>query len=266
MKDSYSFDIDEAGLDASFETHRKAYERIFDRLGIPAFGAEASNGTMGGTDSIEFMCPSDAGEDRVVRCPSCGYAANLEKATSALSPVQDAGGPAAPARLATPGVRTIDDLANKHGIPADRQIKTLVQVINGQLTLVLLRGDHPLADQKLVDATGTGDIRPAQADQIRAALGAAPGSLGAVGVRELPAIADLALRGRRGRAVPPVWHRAGIHPGHRGRAHFQARPEIHDGARRFGPGPGRKRDHPDHGLLRNRRGAGDRRNRRGAPR
>ena len=201
MKDSYSFDIDEAGLDASFETHRKAYERIFDRLGIPAFGAEASNGTMGGTDSIEFMCPSDAGEDRVVRCPSCGYAANLEKATSALSPVQDAVGPAAPARLATPGVRTIDDLANKHGIPADRQIKTLVQVINGQLTLVLLRGDHPLADQKLVDATGTGDIRPAQADQIRAALGAAPGSLGAVGVSDLPAIADLALRGRRDMAT-----------------------------------------------------------------
>src|ERR1035437_8547338 len=196
MKDSYSFDIDEAGLDASFETHRKAYERIFDRLGIPAFGAEASNGTMGGTDSIEFMCPSDAGEDRVVRCPSCGYAANLEKATSALFPVQDAVGPAGPARLATPGVRTIEDLANKHGIPADRQIKTLVQVIGGQLTLVLLRGDHPLADQKLIDVTGAVDIRPARPDEITAALGASPGSLGAVGVSDLPVIADLALQGR----------------------------------------------------------------------
>jgi len=197
MKDSYSFDIDEAGLDVSFEAHRAAYERIFARLGVPAFGVEASNGTMGGTDSIEYMCPSDAGEDLVARCPSCGYAANLEKATSVLAPVQDAAGPPAPALLATPGVRTIDDLWNKYGIPADRQIKTLVQVINGQLTLVLLRGDHPLADQKLADATETGDIRPAQADEIRAALGAGPGSLGAVGVAGLPVIADLALQGRR---------------------------------------------------------------------
>jgi prolyl-tRNA synthetase len=200
MKDSYSFDIDEAGLDVSFEAHRAAYERIFARLGIPAFGVDASNGTMGGTDSIEFMCPSAAGEDRVVRCPNCGYAANLEKATSALAPVADEAGPDAPQRLATPGVRTIDDLANKHGISGDRQIKTLVQVIKGQLTLVLLRGDHPLAEQKLIDATGTADIRPAQADEIVAALGASPGSLGAVGT-DLPVLADLALQGRRNMAT-----------------------------------------------------------------
>jgi len=201
MKDSYSFDADEAGLDVSFEAHRAAYDRIFARLGIPAFGVEASNGTMGGTDSIEFMCPSAAGEDRVVRCPACGYAANLEKATSALAPVKDGAGPPAPQRLATPGVRTIDDLANKHGIAADRQIKTLVQMIDGQLTLVLLRGDHPLATQKLIDATGTADIRPALPAEIVAALGAAPGSLGAVGVDGLPVIADLALADRRDMAT-----------------------------------------------------------------
>jgi prolyl-tRNA synthetase len=94
-------------------------------------------------------------------------------------------------------VRTIEDLAQQHGISADRQIKTLVQVIDGKLTLVLLRGDHPLADQKLIDATGAISIRPAQADEIVAALGASPGSLGAVGVTDLPVIADLALRGRR---------------------------------------------------------------------
>jgi prolyl-tRNA synthetase len=201
MKDSYSFDVDDAGLEVSFEAHRGAYERIFARLGIPAFGAEASNGTMGGSDSIEFVCPSEAGEDRVVRCGNCGYAANLEKATSALPKIKDGQGPAAPVELPTPGVRTIDDLANKHAIAADRQIKTLVQFIGGQLTLVLLRGDHPLADQKLVDATGGGDIRPAQAEEIRAALGASPGSLGAVGVRDLPVIADLALQGRRDMAT-----------------------------------------------------------------
>jgi prolyl-tRNA synthetase family II len=197
MKDSYSFDLDEAGLDKSFDAHRGAYERIFARLAIPAIAVEASNGTMGGSDSIEFMCPSDAGEDLVATCPNCDYAANLEKATSQLAVVEDKAGPGAPARLDTPGVRTIDDLAVGYGIAADRQIKTLVEVIKGKPTLVLLRGDHPLADQKLIDATGAADIRPAQPDEIRAALGASPGSLGAVGVTGLPVIADLALRGRR---------------------------------------------------------------------
>ncbi len=197
MKDSYSFDVDEAGLDASFEAHRGAYERIFARLGIPAMAVEASSGNMGGSDSIEFMCPSEAGEDLVARCGNCGYAANLEKATSALPPIADGPGTPEPRQLPTPGVATIDDLANKYGIAADRQIKTLVQVIGGQPTLVLLRGDHPLADQKLIDATGAADIRPAQAGEIVAALGASPGSLGAVGVTDLPVIADLALRGRR---------------------------------------------------------------------
>jgi prolyl-tRNA synthetase family II len=197
MKDSYSFDVDEAGLDKSFDAHRGAYERIFARLGIPAIAAEASNGTMGGSDSIEFVCPSDAGEDLVATCPNCDYAANLEKATSQLAVVADEPGPGAAVRLDTPGVRTIEDLAVRYGISAERQIKTLVQVISGEPTLVLLRGDHPLADQKLVDATGIADIRPAQPDEIRAALGASPGSLGAVGVTELPVIADLALHGRR---------------------------------------------------------------------
>ena len=196
MKDSYSFDLDEAGQDASFEAHRGAYERIFARLGIPALAVEASSGNMGGTDSIEFMCPSEAGEDLVARCGNCDYAANLEKATSALPPVTDGPGTPEPRQLPTPSVATIDDLVNKHGIAADRQVKTLVQVIDGQLTLVLLRGDHPLADQKLIDATGAAAIRPAQPDEIVAALGASPGSLGAVGVTDLPVIADLALQGR----------------------------------------------------------------------
>ena len=201
MKDSYSFDLDEAGLDKSFDAHRAAYQEIFARLGIPAIPVEASNGTMGGNDSIEFMCPSEAGEDLVATCPNCDYAANLEKATSALAVIEDGPGPAAPVRLDTPGVRTIEDLATGYGLAADRQIKTLVQVINGQLTLVLLRGDHQLQDQKLIDASGVTDIRPAQPEEIQGALGALPGSLGAVGVTGLPVIADLALRGRRDMAT-----------------------------------------------------------------
>jgi prolyl-tRNA synthetase family II len=204
MKDSYSFDLDEAGLDRSFELHRQAYERIFARLGIPAIGVEASSGNMGGSDSIEFMCPSAAGEDLVATCPSCGYAANLEKATSALAAIEDPAAdtlPDAPDRLDTPGVRTIEDLVTGFGLAADRQIKTLVEVIDGELTLVLLRGDHPLADQKLIDATGAVAVRPAQPDEIQAALGALPGSLGAVGVTKYKIIADNALRGRRGMAT-----------------------------------------------------------------
>ena len=201
MKDSYSFDLDDAGLDKSFDAHRGAYERIFARLGIPAIAVEASNGTMGGKDSLEFMCPSEAGEDLVATCPNCDYAANLERATSALPAADDEPGPVAPARLDTPGVRTIEDLAKGYGLPAEHQIKTLVQVMNGRLTLVLLRGDHQLQDQKLIDATGESDIRPAHPDEIRAALGALPGSLGAVGVTDLPVIADFALRGRRNMAT-----------------------------------------------------------------
>ena len=204
MKDSYSFDIDEAGLDVSFDAHRRAYERIYARLGLPAFGVEASNGTMGGSDSVEFMCPSPAGEDWVAKCPGCDYAANLEKAISRLAAIEDpeAGTlPAAPQRLGTPGVRTIEDLATGYGFAADRQVKTLVQVIDGQLTLVLLRGDHPLSEQKLIDATGAVQVRPAQPDEIKEALGALPGSLGAVGVTEFPIVADEALRGRRGLAT-----------------------------------------------------------------
>jgi prolyl-tRNA synthetase family II len=201
MKDSYSFDIDEAGLDSSYGAHRGAYERIFARLGIPVIAVEASSGNMGGTDSVEFMCPATAGEDIVARCPDCGYAANLEKATSALPAIEDPPAselPPAAERLDTPGVRTIEDLVTGYRLPADRQIKTLVQVLDGKPTLVLLRGDHPLSDQKLMDATGAVTVRPAQPDEIKELLGALPGSLGAVGVTDLAVIADLALRGRRG--------------------------------------------------------------------
>src|SRR5260370_2196275 len=136
MKDSYSFDLDEAGLDKSFVTHRGAYERIFARLGIPAIAAEASNGTMGGSDSVEFMCPSGAGEDLVATCPNCDYAANLEKATSALPPIDDGPGSDAPVRLDTPGVRTIEHLPTGYGRAANPHTKTLCPVPNRPLTLV----------------------------------------------------------------------------------------------------------------------------------
>jgi prolyl-tRNA synthetase len=209
MKDAYSFDLDESGLDAAFQRQREAYTRIFARLGIPAIPVHASSGTMGGTESVEFMCPSKAGEDLIATCPGCGYAANLEKATSALSPVLDEPGPDAPEPFDTPRVRTIEDLDRLHGYPAERQVKTLVYVVDGKLTLVLLRGDHALAEQKLIDHLGAHELRPAQPEEIQAALGALPGSLGAVGVHQLPVVADEALRGRRDMATGA--NRNGVH-------------------------------------------------------
>jgi prolyl-tRNA synthetase len=197
MKDSYSFDLDAAGLDRAFDLHQLAYTRSFERLGVPAIPVRASSGQMGGSASVEFACPSEAGEDRVVRCRACGYAANVEKATSALPAATDGPGPPAPERFPTPGVRTIEDLASAHQAPADRQVKTLVYVLDGRPTLVLLRGDHSLVDQKLFDATGAAEARPAGPTEIRDALGASAGSLGAVGVAHLPVVADEALRGRR---------------------------------------------------------------------
>ncbi len=207
MKDSYSFDLGPDGLDVSFAAHRGAYARTFERLGIPAIRAEASNGTMGGSDSTEFICPSPTGEDLIIHCPNCDYAANIEKATSRLAAIEDSPERAvvlaAPQSFATPGVRTIEDLAEQYQAPAERQIKTLVYFLDGVLTLVLMRGDHALHEQKLVDATGAVAIRPAQPEEIREALGALPGSLGAVGTLpaspgDHPVIADEALRGRRG--------------------------------------------------------------------
>jgi prolyl-tRNA synthetase len=198
MKDSYSFDLDEAGLDRAFDLHHEAYSRIFTRLGIPFVPAEASSGTMGGSASVEFVAPTEAGEDDVVRCPTGDYAANVEKATSPVATVEDPATVPAAEQFATPGVQTIADLeAAPYGVPGERQIKTLTYVIDGQLTLVLLRGDHTLVEQKLVDQTGTPAIRPAHPDEVKAGLGASPGSLGAVGVHDLPVIADIALRGRR---------------------------------------------------------------------
>jgi prolyl-tRNA synthetase len=207
MKDSYSFDLGPAELDVSFNAHRDAYARTFERLGIPAIQVEASNGTMGGSDSTEFICPSPTGEDLIIYCPNCHYAANIEKATSRLAEIDDSAERtvlrAAPEPFATPGVRTIEELAEQYQAPADRQIKTLVYFLDGVLTLVLMRGDHALHEQKLVDATGAVAIRPAQPEEIRDALGALPGSLGAVGTLpaspgDHPIIADEALRGRRG--------------------------------------------------------------------
>lgn len=197
MKDSYSFNIDQAGLDVQFEAHRQAYINIFRRIGTNPIPVEASSGLMGGSGSVEFMVLSDAGEDFIVTC-DCGYAANLERATSALPDVDDPE-TAELETFDTPGVRTIKALEEfEGGAPADRQLKTLLYMIDDELTLVVVRGDHDLQEQKLIDVTGGIDIRPATEQEIRPALGASPGSLGAVGISDYTILVDEAVRGRTG--------------------------------------------------------------------
>jgi prolyl-tRNA synthetase len=198
MKDSYSLDIDAAGLDDAFDLHHGAYRRIFAALGLEAVDVEASSGALGGTKSVEFVVRSPAGEDWIVTCPRCDYRANLERAVSAPAPIRDPAGESKLEQFPTPGVKTIADLAKGFPdiAPAERQIKTLVYLLDDVVTLVLVRGDHDLLEQKLVDATGAAKLRPATPAEIRAALGADPGSLGAVNVSEYPIIADNELSGR----------------------------------------------------------------------
>jgi len=199
MKDSYSMDVDEDGLDRAFQAHFEAYRRIFKRLGLETVAVEASSGSMGGNQSIEFMLQTDAGEDWVAACRSCGYAANFEKAMSRIPATEDLAALPAPEKFPTPKARTIDDLATMEGgAPAEAQIKTLVYSVDGKVVLVLLRGDDSLVEQKLLDNIEAESLRPASGDEIQAALGAQPGSLGAVGVKDLFIIADEALRGRVG--------------------------------------------------------------------
>ncbi|HZD23870.1 MAG TPA: proline--tRNA ligase, partial [Acidimicrobiia bacterium] len=180
MKDSYTLDIDRPGLDTGFDKHYHAYQRIFARMGLEAVDVQASSGAMGGTESSEFMVRSDAGEDWIVTCDNCDYRANVEKATSALVDIDD-GEPGELERFPTPGLRTIKALAEAHPDVAapERQIKTLVYYVDSEPVLALLRGDHDLQDQKLLDATAAALARPGQPEEIRELLGADPGSLGA---------------------------------------------------------------------------------------
>jgi prolyl-tRNA synthetase len=164
MKDSYSFDIDRAGLDVQFDRHRQAYMNIFERLGMDAFTVEASSGAMGGKESVEFMVASDVGEDEVAHCANCGYAANLEKATSTLEAIEDPDLELPTEIFDTPGVRTIADLeVFEGGAEAARQIKTLVYIVDGEPLLVLMRGDHVVPVHKLMEMFGTVVVRQAVA-------------------------------------------------------------------------------------------------------
>lgn len=225
MKDSYSFDIDTAGLDIAFEKHRDAYCRIFSRCGLEFVMVEASSGSMGGSASTEFMVKTDAGEDLIAVAGD--YAANLEKATSSLPAIDDGEPEASVTEFPTPGIVTIEQLTAFADFAAsDRQIKTLVYVAKiadeTEITLLaLLRGDHQLQETKLQDNAGAVEIRPAHEAEIFDLLGAHPGSLGGVNIGEkikgksVKVIADVALKGRHNMvtgANRDGFHLRGVNP------------------------------------------------------
>jgi len=191
MKDSYSFDLDAAGLDSSYQKHYDTYCRIFDRCGLKYVAVEAHSGAMGGSQSHEFMVTTDAGEDFVVSCASCGYAANLEKATSRLDPVEDLApsGDGGPELVHTPGQKTIEDVARFLGVSPVHTIKTLAYMMAGsadsqgggaleQALVVLMRGDHMLNEAKLSSAIKGRAYRPMQEDEIRELFHSPAGYLG----------------------------------------------------------------------------------------
>ncbi len=196
MKDAYSFDATDEAAQASYRKMYDAYGRIFQRCGLKTIAVEADTGVMGGKFSHEFMVPAETGENEVVFCPGCSYAANIDKAVSALPRSASQSPQAAVEKFATPGILTIEALSRApHHVPADRQIKALMYIAESKPVQILLRGDDQLNEAKLAGVLGTPTFRPANPEEIFAALGAHPGSLGAVGLTKLCVYADERLRG-----------------------------------------------------------------------
>jgi prolyl-tRNA synthetase len=180
MKDAYSFDRDEAGLDRSFLAQKGAYERIFERCGLETIAVEAESGMMGGSESIDFLAPSGSGENTLVTCERGDYAADLEIAHGVPRAPEAPDVLAAPAEVETPGIETCEALAGFLGIDVAATSKAMPVVADGKVVLALVRGDDRLDDAKLA-AVLESPVRPAQPDEIRDAFGAEPGSLGPVG-------------------------------------------------------------------------------------
>ena len=194
MKDSYTLDTSYEGLDVGYEYHAQAYRNIFNRCGLKFFVVGASRGAMGGTGSQEFMVESESGEDTVVLCPKCGYAANLEVATSAVPPVQRTPESKPVEDLHTPNVKTIDELAAFLKVDHTRLAKSLVYRHDGKPLLILMCGNDQLNESKLSGALG-GEFRAMDADELKALTGADAGSIGPLGLKGFRIIADKRLEG-----------------------------------------------------------------------
>ena len=193
MKDAYSFDRDEESAYASFEKNRVAYHRIFERCGVVAHEVKAESGIMGGELTYDFLSPSGSGENTLVRCENGDYAADAEAAHGIPGPADLPAPLDAPDEIETPGVTTIEALAELLSIDPTATSKAMpVTTEDGRVVLALIRGDHRLSESKLLSALKAGS-RPSTGEEIRSAFGASGGSLGPVGFKG-EVIADLTLR------------------------------------------------------------------------
>jgi prolyl-tRNA synthetase len=192
MKDGYSFDRDEAGLDESFGKHSRAYKRIFERCGLETYEVAAESGIMGGSGSKDFLAPSGSGENTLVTCENGDYAADLEIAEGRPAQPDFPDELPEPQEVETPGQRTIEDVSQFLGVDPRATAKAMPVIADGRVVLALVRGDDRLNEMKLLEALGEG-FRPAEPDEIRQAFGASGGSIGPVGV-SVDVIADEALR------------------------------------------------------------------------
>lgn len=200
MKDSYSFDLDEAGLDLSYEKHIGAYDRIFERCGLDFYRVESDSGFMGGAQAHEYISPSSAGEDRIALCTACGYAANVELARSVArwpeGVTAAAWGYESPQEVSTPEKRTIDEVSTFLGVDPASIIKALVYVAGDKPVMALVRGDHSLHESKLARYLRM-EVRPAHPEEVLAVTGAEVGFVGPVALPStggLRIVADESLR------------------------------------------------------------------------
>ncbi|HKD62228.1 MAG TPA: proline--tRNA ligase [Terracidiphilus sp.] len=236
MKDSYSFDLNAAGLDKSFDLHDAVYRAIFKRCGLKFVAVEADSGAMGGSQSQEFMVYTDAGEDLIASCPVCGYAANLEKATSRLEPVIEMNptGDGAPELVITPGCAAIADVAAFFKISPASDIKCVAYMALKRGTggtkdtwhgvAAFLRGDHQVNETKLLGAIGGAELRTMQAEELQQYFNGPAGYLGPVGLKHddkplsdgLTVVVDKSLEGRQNMvcgANKLDYHLRNVHPG-----------------------------------------------------
>jgi prolyl-tRNA synthetase len=216
MKDAYSFDMDAAGLDESYKKHDRAYRRIFSRCGLKFMAVEADSGAMGGSQSQEFMVATEAGEDLIASCEKCDYAANVEKATSKLAPVEDLAptGDGKPEKVHTPGIGSIAEVTAFLQVHATQDIKCVAYMAeqreaasksSWQPAAIFLRGDHSVNETKLLALLGAVELRPMTPEELTAYFHAPAGFLGPIGLQPaskpmaggLTVVLDHALEGRK---------------------------------------------------------------------
>lgn len=195
MKDLYSFDRDEAGLDVSYQRMYEAYSRVFTRCGIAYMAVEADVGAMGGSDSHEFVIVTEVGEAGLVFCKKCGYAANVERAECVEPETASSDDLKALEEIATPGMKTIEEVSGFLGVPQSKLVKTLIYVADGCPVAALIRGDRELNEVKLKRFLGAADLALADEETIQKVTGAPVGFAGPIGISAKKVVADLEIKG-----------------------------------------------------------------------